>query len=461
MNPLKRKTCIATNSPPSIRFKKQYVPEPNFVESDNDVYVIRGLFINREYTQMIKRRMKNCTKPECLILNWAHSNSNRRFDGVMVIEKNRVMFHAVDLQSGDIELNVPYQKLDVIEFTPPLDNTWDLNNTELTNWNADELLAKFDMSKQEILLDGILPICHKQHVHNAISHLQQDDMAEEKNNAQQQQYHPSQNVMLFEDTNENVYLGHLRGQQPRLVRILPFDKDITKHFITLHTQDATILSLDCETPNSLTMMMNLSQQEDFIQRIRQRVLSKTLLTDVGCTRQTLTVKDPDTTDWLRFLSSQLPIKPLRHLKITLLHIASAWYKFEGQRLEMQNRNLESVPRLMYHGVRAKNQVQVVEEIKTSGFNAKYAQSSFYGEGGIYCSPQAPCALSYVKYPPGTSFLQNTMFVCLTLPGKIGYNGTKNQKMAPDQNSWYALSGCSQIFCIESNAILPIAALTFD
>jgi len=231
--------------------------------------------------------------------------------------------------------------------------------------------------------------------------------------------------------------------------------------------------------NTELLQMTKDEEDAFMIEVRARVLAKTLLpsSELTCLRltsgmvglgdqqqQQQNISDAMHSRWLRFLRRKIPFEmcnKITQLRIELLHIESAWLRFQGQLTEMRGRKLSTVPELMYHGVRALDASAAAADICAFGFNPKHARQCMHGSGGIYCSPQLACALSYVKHPERSSMgkeLKNFCFVCLVLPGKVGYNGQPNQPMAPDQNAWCTLSPPFQIYCVE--AILPIALISY-
>ena len=162
--------------------------------------------------------------------------------------------------------------------------------------------------------------------------------------------------------------------------------------------------------------------------------------------------------WMRFVRSQLAPQTyagMNFVTIKLINIPSAWNMFNAQILKMKEMDTPIQPRIMFHGVRGKNTALTVESICKYGFNPKFTTTCVYGAGGTYCSPQIACALGYTPNDENQKFL----FVCMVVPGKVGYNGHDGQQMAPDQHSWaHELDNGHQIYCSET--IVPFALLTF-
>ncbi len=301
-----------------------------------------------------------------------------------------------------------------------------------------ELLYDFNSTTHDILVDGERLLYNASTVYDAIQNLQHD-------------------IVIVTDANKTgVFAVHLRGIEPQSLRLVPFHKSNVAHMLVLCQRERSILHFpDTHIPNMISQ-----ERDHFENLVRDQVNNKTFLPS-GQSTYSLLQEDSRTALWIRYLMSSIPpasMIKMRDVRIRLLHVESAWLRFQGQILDMVHRNLASQARFMFHGVRAQNVEATTKDIATFGFNAKHGRVAVYGGGGIYCSPEAGCALGYVKNPDQR--MQNHMFVCLALPGNIGYNGKQDQPMTPNQNSWFTLVPPYHVFSIEPNAILPIAEIIF-
>lgn len=354
-----------------------------------------------------------------------------------------------------------------IDFELNASNSWsqDLDH-KVTPLKPEELLYTFDVTTQDLDLDEFkklhtvtTPFAIYQHITRLKKQHQDDDMMQIAPTSQETKdvVGSVKDVLVVQNVDNGcVYILHFRGNCPQYLCLQPFNINNTPHNITIFTRDQSLLQMS----NYTKTIMTQDERDMFVVCLKEHILNKTIVKDTSILQK----DNPFALSWIRFLACSLPMKlrqKMDDVRIKVLHVEAAWYRFQGQIINMKHQKLCADPMIVFHGVRADDIEGATTDIASMGFNQKHARESMYGGGGIYCSPDAACALQYVKHPIGTSDMKNHMFVCLALPGRIGYQGKRDQKMKPSQNSWCEYVAPYTIYCIEANALLPIAQITFS
>jgi len=406
------------------------------------VVLLDGLFLPCYMLQPIAGFPAN-QRWDTIHLNLVNVKSSKKWHGFLFWECHpqqtslaRPRLYQLDDQTGAILYRGIIAEPTNIVFELNDMNSWHSIKQEKFVFRQEEVLHDFNVVNNDILIDGEKPLHGASAVLHAIINKTND--------------------FVIVGENSDLFIVHLRGTAPQSLRLLPFQASNSAHMLVVCKQDTNILHLPT--------IISSREQDSFITILREQVQNKTHVMPLGQSECYLRRDDPRTLLWTQYLTTCIPpalITKMREVRIRLLHVESAWLRFQGQLLDMQKRKLSLEPRIMFHGVRAQNVEAVTKDIAQCGFNAKHGRVAVYGGGGIYCSPDAGCALGYVKNPKtGNTHMQNHLFVCLALPGKVGYNGKQDQPMAPDQNSWFALVPPYQVFSIEPNALLPIAEIIF-
>lgn len=175
-----------------------------------------------------------------------------------------------------------------------------------------------------------------------------------------------------------------------------------------------------------------------------------------------------TAKWMNFLFHVLQLETMErmyNIQIELLNYQWTIIALLKHYNKMVSRGYDTTPQIMFHGVRVERSKieQAVQEIKQFGFDVSYSKNCVHGSGGIYASPQITCALEYThKDKDNTAKLDqyNYFFVCLTIPGNVVQNGKQNQPMKEEQTAWMTLVPPNKIFCIVTDAVLPVACVKF-
>lgn len=331
-------------------------------------------------------------------------------------------------------------------------SVWQLSTCDTqTCLQPHEKFYDFDPLRQDILIGGCV-IFQKQLVYDAIKRLQpqQPQQLSESNKT-----FTANNVVLVMDVQSHQFALNLRGANPRALCVNP------KTFRSLELEVR-------ERPTDLFVCpktyMDVDSQKQFATWIRDQALVS--LFPFASTQQSLILQNTDRAHvqiaelLLRFWATSARPQILK-MRIELLSCPLPLRRFQAQLAEMKERGLPQDAEIMYHGVRAHDQQKAIADIQKYGFNPKCALANVHGAGGIYCSPQAEYASKYTKFGVGKSKMQNYVFACFVLPGRICTGGQNGQPMASDQHSWKAQQMGFDIYCIEKDGVLPFALFAFD
>ncbi len=439
---------------------------PQTSTKKNDAFFFDGLFINAQLLHFDSTITNICVRVRSMCLQNEATNQLLSVFALWVkLPNNSLEMHLYkfDEQSGDIVHAVGGKPI-TLAFSLNDNNSWKkvLRRPVKDGFKPGDLLYNFNSATHEIRVQGCSTSLKDANLYKAIAAIQahKSKFKFEKQKNDNNESHiecltnnPSDFVLIENSNPFEVFLVYLRGRHPRSLRILPFDVNAVGRELCIEIRDPSLLPMA-----NTVHTMSTNERISFISELVKSVLDRTHAT------RFLQESDTETCVWLQFFATSIPMQLLAkmtNVRIKLLHIEAAWHRFQGQLLDMTHRNLSSQPVIMFHGIRSDDVDATMKDIESIGFNAKHARESVYGGGGVYCSPDAGCAMQYVKYAVGASKMQNHMYVCLALPGKIGFNGTRDQKMQPDQNSWCAYVAPYTVFCIEGNALLPIARITFS